>query len=458
MVMLVEKVKETIAKYGMLQRGDGVLVALSGGLDSVALLSLLLEIRDEYELRIFAAHLNHRLRGEESEGDARWVERLCKGLYIPCRIGQEEVRSFCRERRIGLEEGARALRYRFLQRAASDFGAERIATGHTQDDQAETVLMRLLRGAGPTGLCGIRPIRGQIIRPLIEVRRGDLRNWLKERGGSFREDSSNRDLRYMRNRIRWRLLPQLNAYNPRITEALARSGMILWEQAEYLLKLAKGILEKVAHRGWGGEIILDLESLFVYDMVIRQVVLKEAFRLLGKGELPFPHLERLARSPFKGRISLPGGVEAEGKEGKLFLFQGTLRRSPVDVEVPGMVETQDGLSLRTEIVAPPPLNLVRKQDRMVAYFDWERLEGPFELRGWERGDRIQPLGLEGRKKLQDLFVDLHIPRPQRGMVPLLTCPKGIFWVIGYRIAEPFKLKEGTRKALKAVAKWRELSY
>lgn len=452
--MLLEKVKDTIVKYGMLKRGDGVLVALSGGADSVALLHLLLGMKDDYSLRMFVAHLNHKLRGKESVGDVRWVKKLCKSLNIPCRIGELEVRSICRERGMGLEEGARAIRYDFLKRAASDFGAERIATGHTQDDQAETVLMRLLRGAGPSGLCGIRPVWGQIIRPLIEVKRGDLRNWLQERDISFREDSSNRDLRYLRNSIRWRLLPQLKAYNPRIIEALARSGMILLDQSEHLLGLAKEVLGEVAHRGLGGEIILDLELLFAYDMAVRQVVLREAFKLLGRGNLLFTHVDGLARSPLRGRVSLPGGIEAEGKEGKLFLLSGTLRRRPIKVEIPGRVETNDGLFLETEIVAPPTLDLIRGQGGMVAYFDWEKLDGPFEIRGWEKGDRIQPLGLRGRKKLQDLFVDLHIPRPQRRLVPLLTCPKGIIWVIGYRIAEPFKIQERTREALKAVAKWR----
>ncbi len=456
--MLLERIRKTIARYGMLSQRDGVLVALSGGSDSVALLNLLLEIKEDYKLRISAAHLNHSLRGKESEEDARWVEGLCNRLHIPCRVGREEVRSFCRERGMGLEEGARALRYHFLQKVASDCGANKIATGHTRDDQAETVLMRLLRGAGPFGLSGIRPVWGQIIRPLIEVGRGDLRHWLQERDIIYREDSSNRDLRYMRNRIRWRLLPQLKAYNPRITEALARSGTILWQQTEHLLILAREVLGEVSQRGWGGEIILALEPLFVYDMAIRQVVLKEAFRVLGKGELPFPHLQRLAESPFQGRVSLPGGVEAEGKEGKLFLLYETPRRSPINLEIPGKVETEDGLTLETEVVSPPRLDLIRSQGGMVGYFDWEKLEGPFVLRGWERGDRIQPLGMGGRKKLQDLFVDLHIPRPQRRLVPLLTCPQGIIWVIGYRIAAPFKVRKETRKALKAVAKWKKLSY
>ncbi len=456
--MLVEKVKETIAKYGMLSYGDRILVALSGGSDSVALLNILLEIRDEYQLKLAAAHLNHRLRGEEAEEDARWVEKLCQGLHIPCRIGQEEVRSFCKEKGLSLEEGARVLRYRFLREVAADLGAQKIATGHTQDDQAETVLMRLLRGSGPTGLEGIRPVWGEIIRPLIEVRRGELRDWLQRRGLSFREDSSNRDLCYLRNRIRWRLLPQLSAYNPKITEALARSGMILWEQGEFLTGLARKVLHQIAHRQTGGEIILDLDQLFAYDKVIRQAVLKEAFRELGEKELPYSHLQRLASSPLRGRTSLPGGIEAEGKEGKLFFLRAALRRVPTRVEIPGRAETEDGLSLSTELISPPPLDLIQKGGRMVAYFDWERLEGPFKLRGWERGDRMQLLGMEGRKKLQDLFVDLHIPRPARGLIPLLTCPKGIVWVIGYRIAEQFKVREETKVALKAVAKWKKSNY
>ncbi len=286
MDMFLEKVKTTITKYSLLRPGDCVVVAVSGGPDSVVLLHVLLELRREYGLRLFLAHLDHGLR-EESRDEARFVKGIAKALKMACCSQRADIIGFCRRKKLSLEEGAREVRYAFLEEAARKARASRIALGHTMDDQAETVMMRLIRGAGPRGLAGIPPVRGKIIRPLIGTRRNEIIRFLDQNRLPYLLDPSNRDPKFLRNRIRLLLIPLLEReFNPGIIRALARTGQLFTKE---------GVKEIRGQHGWGGDLrirgvgkttklVLDLSKFLEYNKRLQREAVREAVKRI-RGDL-----------------------------------------------------------------------------------------------------------------------------------------------------------------------------
>jgi tRNA(Ile)-lysidine synthase len=271
---MIRRVHATVLKFGMLRRGDHVLVAVSGGADSVALLHVLRRLERRWELRLSAAHLNHGLRGAESDEDEAFVLRLGKELGVPVVSERWE-----RPPAGNLEQAARRARYAFLRRAAASAGATRIAVGHTRDDQAETVLLRILRGSGSLGLVGIHPVVDDlIVRPLIEISRAEIERYLTASGVPWRSDSSNSDLRYRRNRIRHELLPLLrDGYNPRIDEVLAREAAVARDTAGYLEEAARVAYEEMRRDAVGG-VALDVPSLLRLHPALRREAVRLALR------------------------------------------------------------------------------------------------------------------------------------------------------------------------------------
>src|SRR3989304_8936645 len=234
---ILRKFEQTIKRFNMLQKGDRVIVACSGGPDSVALLHLLNQIKEKYDLKLFVAHINHKLRGQESDEDERFVKRLAQNLRLDSYARSFDVARIARKKKLSLEEAAREVRYEYLNKLALRLRATKISLGHNADDQAETVLMRLIRGTGALGLTGMSIVRGKIIRPLLQIKREEIEEFLKEQNLGSRIDSSNLRQDYLRNRIRLELLPHLKRnYNPKIIDTLNRTASILSAQEDYLEK------------------------------------------------------------------------------------------------------------------------------------------------------------------------------------------------------------------------------
>ncbi len=328
--MFVTKVKETIKKYGMLKKGDGVVVGVSGGPDSVALLFLLNSLKKEFNLSLHIAHLNHKLRGQESEQDLYFVNNLAGRLKIPITVQEEDVLKKAWMQKQSVEEVGRQLRYDFFVRVARDKKMKKIAVGHTRDDQAETILMRIIRGSGLSGLCGIpasRQLEGcLIIRPLVESSRCEIEDYLKKNGIAVRVDSSNKDNRYFRNRVRNKLLPLLEReYNPNIKEILANFAESVSADFELLHKIARRHLRVVSKRE-KVRISINLEKFRRFKKATQRMVAREAIKEL-KGDLrriDYRHwreLEDLINNR-KGSavVDLPDGVSAVKKKGELIFF------------------------------------------------------------------------------------------------------------------------------------------
>lgn len=434
---------------------ERLLVAVSGGVDSMVLLDVLVCLRDRLGLRLHVAHVHHGLRGRAADRDAAFVvaEAARRGLAASvCRLDPGE-----RRRGESVEMWARAARYACLDATAARVRASRIAVAHTLDDQAETVLLHLLRGTGPRGLAGIPPVRHRILRPLLTVSRAEVEAYAAARRLVIRTDASNASDAYLRNRVRHHLLPLLaKEYNPRIVESLAALAALMREDESALADQAASLLATAA-RGAGPTIRLAKDALRGAPPAVARRALQEAFRRASRGghALTRRHLEALSRLLTRDAVvRLPGGAEArrEGIEVRIGPPAAPLRGKPrLDSRAgegpPGEIPVRPGVWTRW-----PPLHCrlrVRRLEtgaRVAGRARWREilspllLEAPLTLRGWRPGDRFRPLGMRGEKKLQDFFVDAKVPRDERGRIPLLLAGERIAWVVGQRIAEEFRFR------------------
>ncbi|MBN1558133.1 MAG: tRNA lysidine(34) synthetase TilS [Lentisphaerae bacterium] len=435
--------------------GARVLLAVSGGSDSTAMLLAFRGLARRRKLDLAAAHLNHRIRGREADADAAWVRALCRRLDIPCVVGRADVPRLARRRTLSLETAARAARYRFLARTARRLGADCVATAHTADDQAETVLLRLARGAGPAGLAGIprdtvidpayagrgRPVR--LIRPLLDLSRASLQAYLERRRAAWREDAGNRDPGPLRNRVRHTVLPLLaDTLNPRVREALCRTADLIRAEDDWLNRAAAETLRACAP----DPATLDVATLNAQPAALRRRVVRLwlAARGVPADRVGFDLVDRLLRLAAQGRgsraVPLPGGGAARRRYGALSVDRaappGPFRaavRIPGETRLPGpglrITAAFGPGAVRSKRGAPGPLPARAALNRTA--LGRRRLT----VRAWKPGDRMRPHGLHGSRKLQDIFTDAKIPADRRARLPVFECAGEIVWVPGGRVAE-----------------------
>lgn len=453
----------------MLRPGGSVLVAVSGGADSVALLHILHDLRQSLHIRLSVAHLNHSLRGRESDADAEFVLGLAEELGLRCAVEKVDIRARAEEDKLSLEETGREARRGFLRRVAKTECCGSIATGHHADDQAETVLIRLIRGAGVRGLAAMSPVSPEgIVRPLFECRREELRRHLRENGISYREDSSNLDRSHLRNRVRHDLIPVLEKeFNPSIVRLLCRTSQNMAEVENLLSSLADDALQQTLNGSNENTMSLDSEGLRTYDEVTWRYVFQGVYKTLTGDlqALSHTHLQALVdlvgRRPTGTAIHLPGGIRAEKRYGAVSIYRHTPCQEPARVEkeviLPGVTAFPDlGGVLETEILDRVDLpSDLRTTDPTVEFFDVKGISPPLVVRARRRGDRIRPFGFRGTKKLKDLLIDLKVPHENRDRLPLLTDRLGLLWVAGIRRSDRARITSKTREVLSA--KWRSES-
>ncbi|HEX7406398.1 MAG TPA: tRNA lysidine(34) synthetase TilS [Candidatus Binatia bacterium] len=415
----------------MLVPGDRVLVAVSGGPDSVALLGALVTLTEALGVSLCAAHLNHGLRGEESLRDQRCAEDVAQRFGVPCVVGVADAL----HRGSNLEARARQQRYAFLSGAAGEQRCTKIATGHTMDDQAETMLMRLLRGTGSDGLAGILAVReGSIIRPLIECSRAEVLAFLRARQLPFCEDSSNHDFRFLRNRIRHEVMPLLAAISPTARRNLAAAAEILGDEAAFLREHdARLLAVALAPDGSLAVPALVGAAAPLRARLVRAWLRERRGDLLGLSGTHFRAVVNLARgSRPNGRVRLPGGQWVVREYGCL-RYPGGEELPVVETEhllVPGStVCLQSGWRIGAELESFGE-DWRRPMDLLEAVADAAAVAVPLVVRTLRPGDRIQPLGVRGHRKLQDVMVDRKLPLQARRSCPVVELDGEIFWVPG----------------------------
>ncbi|WP_298434917.1 tRNA lysidine(34) synthetase TilS [Geobacter sp.] len=462
MKAVLSKVHSFVTEHALFSPGDTVVVAVSGGPDSVALLDILAGLA-ALRLRLVVAHLNHSLRGAESDEDERFVAALAASYGLPFESETADVRGFSRRERLSLEDAGRRCRYAFFDRLAARYGASSVALAHHADDQAETLLLRLLRGAGVTGLSAMAPrTAGRYVRPLLALSRHEIERYLQTRRLSFRIDSSNTDTTFLRNRVRHELMPALARFNPEISRRLAVTADLLAADEE-VLECATAVAFQRLCRGEGGEgVALDLEALLREPRGIRYRIYRRCVEMVkgNLARLAFSHvgqIDDIVRSPRPNlSCTLPEGVAVTRAYGMLFIG-GTTDTGTFEGEVlidgPGSFPLPGGGELLVE-VGPPPANLDFPPH--AACFDLERAPFPWLVRGVRPGDRIRPLGMTGSRKVKDLFVDEKVPRGVRRKIPLVFSGGELIWVCGYRVGERVRVAADTARVARAEVRHRPL--
>ena len=469
---LRREVAQALRRLGLLEERAPLLVAVSGGPDSLALLSTLCALREQYPLRLHVAHLNHGLRGPEAEEDARYVQEVGSHLGVPVTVEVADVGAYRLRHRLSWEAAAREVRYSFLSRAARAVEASAVVLGHTADDQAETVLLHLLRGTGIRGLRGMLPFtqwrsrdgtqKIALARPLLEVTRRETEAVCSADGLTPRHDSSNVENRFTRNRIRRELIPLLKRYNPSIQEALVRLAHTVTRDMAYIHEAVQEAWPSiVVPEPWG--LRLRRDAFLALHPSLQAHLLRCAWEEL-KGEATgptFAHIEGMLGLAGAGEkvgptkraadrsLSLGGGLRFyTGRQDLLLATAAPSAPGPsieeTVVPIPGEACTGGWSFTVQPLDAPAQLTT---GDPYRAYLDLAALGHRVTVRSRRDGERFQPLGMEGTKKLKEFMIDAHIPRIWRDSVPLLVGERGVAWVIGWRIAHWARVTEATQQAV-----------
>ncbi len=445
--MLIEKVKQTIEEYGLFKRGDRVLVGVSGGIDSVVLLDVLVELSPAYDMCLHVVHLDHMIRGEDSYEDSLFVQHLALKYGLGCTISRNDARLL--KKGESLEESARRVRYAFFNRCLKALSADKIALAHNADDQVETVLMRILRGTGPRGICGMRPDAFPYVRPLLKVWRSEIESYVRQKGLSYRVDITNYDTHYLRNKIRHVLLPVLSEYNPSVKKAIFRLAELMWLERDFVDRAVEEFFDRVASRGENSYCfrVKDLrENRFLFFEVLREAIRRLKGSLYGFSKEDLNAVWERG----EGAYDLPKEVRIEYGKEKICVF---LRKESIKdrdwfqrIKIPGITEIPSG-----KIIAEYVSSFRKPSSEREAFIDVEKVKLPLFVRNRRAGDRIQPLGMRGSKKLKKLLAEAGVPLEKRDKVPVIVDSEGdIIWVGGVRLSEKGKIEPSTRVILHLV--------
>jgi len=464
--MVVSAVRRFIAQHDLIPRGAGVLAAVSGGSDSIALTLILRELERDGDCRLAGiVHFNHQLR-PTADADEAFVRGVAAALDRSFFCDRADVAARARQQRRSVEDAARAARYDWFEQARSMAGADLVALGHTRDDQAETVLLRMTRGAGPRGLSGMHPRNGPVVRPLLGCRREDLRAWLASRQQSFVDDETNADVRIPRNRVRAELLPLLvERFNPSIVDVLADEADLArdawaWMESEAAALASRVVSVRESRRG---EPVreLDVGKLFTAPVALQRLVLWRALHEVARRRaIAFQHVETARRmlASSSGDADFPG-QRAERIGGSLVLTGRTddaVGRRPAatanlfryPLSIPGEVVVPDAGVVSVEPAADAAGAAMRSGDRLAAAVRADLCGQSLVVRNRRPGDRFRPAGRGGQKKLQDYFVDRKIARDRRDAVPIIVDEHDrIVWIAGHEIDEAFRVTDGSQPVL-----------
>lgn len=461
---MLKEVIAAIKQNSLLEKGEGVVVGVSGGCDSICLLHVLYSISDEFNLKLYPVHINHMLRGDEADRDERFVQSFCNSLGLKPIIFKIDVAKLAQNDKISLEEAGRKARYNTFNSVAGETGASKIAVAHNKNDQAETVIMRIIRGTGIDGLKGMCYKRNNIIRPLLGINRQAIEGYVKDHGLEYITDSSNLEDHYFRNKLRLNVLPAINnAAGTDVTENLFRLSSIVAADDDFLEDTAKKLYCETVKARDNGRVELDLDTIkrlhtAMQNRVIRQAIKEVRGELVG---IEYVHVQQIISLVNEGRtgagIDILSGLRAVRSYGSLvitILQNDKFPHFERSIAIPGNTYIEEIEATITSEIIPVPQNKTGRQfqienrEKNSEFFDYEKINKNLIIRNRLEGDVFKPIYSIGTKKLKKYFIDCKIPREQREKIPLVAMDKEIIWIIGNKTSDNYKVTDNTKIMLK----------
>lgn len=455
---MIKKVLKYVEKNKMLHNNDKVVLGVSGGADSVCLLFVMLEIKPIYHLELYVVHVNHGIRGDEAKEDALYVEKLCRQYKIPHILVEEDIPSRARKEGISEEEAGRDARYEAFEKVFHDYGADKIAVAHNQNDSGETMLFNLFRGSGLKGLCGIPPTRGNIIRPLLETSRRNIEEYLLSRKISYQTDKTNEMTDYTRNRIRLEVLPYIvENINNNAIEHMVKTSVMIEEALAYIENNTKTSFSQLVKQQ-GDVYICSVEELLKEDIVIqkqlvRMIIEKMAGKLKNITSNHIDMILELLENQVGKKINLPYDILVQRDYNDiLFLYNDNKTSELVGFEyksitIPGeQYIHQTNQKIEFSLIKYKK-NLRIPQNGCTKWFDYDKIDNTVVIRTRKEGDYFSIDSKGSKKKLKSYFIDKKIPKEKRDSIPLLVDGNHIMWIMGYRTSEAYKIDENTKNVL-----------
>lgn len=463
---MYKKVMSYIKDNNLIKSGDKVLVALSGGPDSVCLLNILYNLKAELNIEVGAAHLNHLLRDKDAFEDEEYVKTLCKSLDIPCFVKRVDINKYSKDKKMSSEMAGREARYNFFDDIVKDEGYTKIATAHNANDQAETILFRLMRGSGIEGLCGIKVRRDKIIRPILCLSRKEVEEYIEINNLKPRIDKTNFEKIYNRNKIRLDMIPYIKEnFNEDIIQTLNRMSVLLQKDNEFIENSARSFYEKHCIEQ-SDYFIIKKEMFDNKEAVVTRVIIY-ALTNFSKTHYDFEmkhiyEICNLAKNNSGKAIDLPNKIYAENIYGDIYIKE-RININNIDVkqeivvnknEINGKKIFFDNENIEFSLLKNDS-NLDLNQNNLIKYFDFDKINDSISLRKRKNGDKIIPLGMKGSKKIKDLFIDMKVPKEERDCIPLLCFDENISWIVGIRVSEEYKITNKTKNILRVIVERKE---
>ena len=461
-----DKVIAYIKKNKLIEPGDNVLVALSGGPDSVCLLNILYKFKDELNITLGAAHINHMLRGEDSDRDEKYVIELCNKIGIPSYIKRVNINNYSEKNKMSSEMAGRKVRYDFFEEIMKKGNYNKIATAHNANDQAETIMFRLIRGSGLEGLGGIKAYRdNKIIRPILCLERDEVEKYIRKENLNPRIDKTNFEKIYNRNKIRLDILPYIKEhFNEDIIKTLNRTAVLLQKDNEFLESESLKVYQKYCIE-YDEYFIIKKDAFTNHDSIVSRMLRNALIRYSNQPyDFEMKHIYEimdLARKDTGKAVNLPKNILVENIYGDIYIknksnqkkiYSNEVRLNKFDIGNK-KIDFQDFFIKFTVMENDKNLNL--KENKFIKYFEFDKIEDEIILRTREDGDRMIPLGMKGSKKVKDIFIDMKIPKDLRDLIPILCFDNKIAWVIGVRTSEEYRISNNSKNILKVIVSRKE---
>lgn len=468
-MLLYKKVLSYIRDNKLIEPGDKVLIALSGGPDSVCLLNILFELKDELKIELGAAHLNHMLRGKDAMSDEQYVINICKQMNIECFTKQVNINEYSRKEKLSSEMAGRIVRYEFFNEIKKEHGYTKIATAHNANDQAETILFRMMRGTGLEGLGGIKTKRDSIVRPILCLSRQEVEQYIEKKQLAPRIDKTNFEKIYNRNKIRLDILPYIKKnFNKDIVETLNRMAFLLQKDNEFIEELSINMYKKYCIEK--EEYFIIKEEVFSENEVVITRIIRNAITRFSKTHYDFEmkhiyEVYNLAKNGTGKIIDLPNKIYAENIYGDIYI-KNKINKEFINNDTDEInlsindfykkVVVFRGYSFEFCILDnDKQTKLNFGQNNLEKYFDFDKIEKNISMRTRRDGDKIIPLGMTGSKKIKDIFINMKIPKECREIIPLICFDNKVSWIVGLKVSDEYKVTSDTKKILRISAKRKE---